>query len=85
MDEAGKVQGVLPIIGALLNRSQTTEELMQPVQSIPATMGVGRAISQVRESGLTMAIVTSPTSAKPIGIVTLKDLVEPLVGELAAR
>ena len=84
VDEAGKVQGVLPIIGALLNRSQTTGELMQPVQSIPATMPVGRAISQVRESGLTMAIVISPNSAKPIGIVTLKDLIEPLVGELAA-
>jgi CBS domain containing-hemolysin-like protein len=31
-----------------------------------------------------MAVVTSPQSSKPIGIVTLKDLVEPLVGELAA-
>ena len=84
VDDAGKVQGVLPIIDSLLNRSQSTSELMQPIQSIQATMSVGRAIAQVRESRQAMAIVTSTNSENPIGIVTLKDLVEPLVGELAA-
>jgi CBS domain containing-hemolysin-like protein len=57
---------------------------MQRVHSIDTTMSVGQAIKQVRESGQAMAIVTSPNSTTPVGLVTLKDLVEPLVGELAA-
>jgi putative hemolysin len=84
IDKNGQVQGVLPVLSALLERNQPTTNIMQPVQFIDATMSVGRAISQVRESGQAMAVVTSPQSSKPIGIVTLKDLVEPLVGELAA-
>ena len=84
IDKNGQVQGVLPVLSALLERNQPTTNIMQPVQFIDATMSVGRAISQVRESGQAMAVVTSPRSSKPIGIVTLKDLVEPLVGELAA-
>ncbi|MBT4583541.1 MAG: DUF21 domain-containing protein [Phycisphaerae bacterium] len=84
INTSGHVEGVLFAITALLDREKPTAEITQPVQSIFATMSVGKAIKQVRESGQAMAIVISPTSKKPIGIVTLKDLVEPLVGELAA-
>ncbi|MBC8523184.1 DUF21 domain-containing protein [PVC group bacterium] len=84
VDENGTVEGALPAISALLESNRQTNELMRPVLFLPETMQVGRAISEVRESGLAMAIVTSSSSKKPVGIVTLKDLVEPLVGELAA-
>jgi putative hemolysin len=84
IDKSGYVQGVLPAIAALLELEKPTSEIMRPVQSIESTMSVGKAIKQVRESGQPMAIVTSPNSKIPIGLVTLKDLVEPLVGELAA-
>ncbi|MBC8203759.1 MAG: DUF21 domain-containing protein [Planctomycetes bacterium] len=84
INKNGQVEGVLQAIAALLEQEKPTSEIMQPVQSIDATMSVGKAIKQVRESEQPMAIITSPDSKKPIGIVTLKDLVEPLVGELAA-
>lgn len=84
IDKSGHVLGVLPAIAALLELEKPTIEIMQLVQSIDTTMSVGQAIKQVRESGQAMAIVTSPNSTTPVGLVTLKDLVEPLVGELAA-
>lgn len=84
VDKSGQVQGVLPAIAALLELEKPTSDIMQPVQFIDSTMSVGQAIKQVRGSGQAIAIVTSPNSKTPIGVVTLKDLVEPLVGELAA-
>lgn len=84
VDHTGAVRGVLPAISALLEHDRPTDELMQSVHFLPAAMPVNQAIREVRESGLAMAIVTSSNQTQPIGIVTLKDLVEPLVGELAA-
>ncbi|MDP7007938.1 MAG: CNNM domain-containing protein [Phycisphaerales bacterium] len=84
IDSDGSVKGVLPSIAALLHTHETTENLMHPALFISASMQVVEAITKVRVSGRSMAVVTSPDSGKPIGIVTLKDLVEPLVGELAA-
>ena len=83
VDHTGAVRGVLPAISALLQGDSHTDELMQSVHYLPATMPVSQAIREVRESGMAMAIVRASNQTQPIGIVTLKDLVEPLVGELA--
>ena len=83
VNQNGVVRGVLPVLNALLNPQATTESLLlKPIFMSPETP-VRVALQQLRESGSHMAIVTGPRNA-PAGIITLKDLVEPLVGELGA-
>ncbi len=83
VDENGFVVGVLPVLGALLYpESETTSLLKEPLFISPDTP-VRETLHALRERDVAMAIVTSQNN-KPIGIVTLKDLVEPIVGELAA-
>jgi CBS domain containing-hemolysin-like protein len=77
------VEGILPVLSALLEPNNPTEELIiEPLYVTPKTK-VQDALHQLRKSGKVMAIV-SLDGEKPLGIVTLKDLVEPIVGELAA-
>jgi CBS domain containing-hemolysin-like protein len=83
VNSSGTVEGVLPVLSALLEPNNLTEELIiEPLYVTPKTK-VQDALHQLRKSGKAMAIV-SHDGEKPLGIVTLKDLVEPIVGELAA-
>ena len=80
---SGKVIGILPVISALLSpKEEITSLIKTPVYFSPDTP-VSDALHKLRKTGRSMSIVVSNES-KPIGIVTLKDLVEPIVGELAA-
>lgn len=83
VDGRGFVVGVLPVLGALLSPQSSTVELLKVPIFISEDTPVRDALHDLRKSGVSMAIVTSKNK-KPIGIVTLKDLVEPIVGELAA-
>jgi len=83
VDSAGRVRGILPVLNVLLNPESPTDTLiLEPLFVTPQTK-VQDALHQLRKSGKAMAIV-SLDGKKPLGIVTLKDLVEPIVGELAA-
>ena len=83
VNSSGNVVGILPILSALLApESKTLDIAIDPLFILPDTP-VREALQQLRNSGVSMAIVSSKNN-KPIGIVTLKDLVEPIVGELAA-
>ena len=42
------------------------------------------AIDRLRSEGRGMGIVVKAGTLTPLGVVTVKDLVEPLTGELAA-
>lgn len=79
----GFVIGVLPVLSALLEPEAPTKDLI--IETLYVTPGtkVQDALQQLRKSGRAMAIV-STDGKTPRGIVTLKDLVEPIVGELAA-
>jgi CBS domain containing-hemolysin-like protein len=83
VDGRGFVVGVLPVLGALLSPQSSTVELLKVPIFISEDTPVRDALHDLRKSGVSMAIVTAKNK-KPIGIVTLKDLVEPIVGELAA-
>jgi CBS domain containing-hemolysin-like protein len=79
----GMIVGVLPVLSALLKPEMPTSKLvLEPLYLTPETK-VQDALQKLRESGKEMAIV-SQNRESPLGIVTLKDLVEPIVGELAA-
>jgi len=79
----GQVIGILPVLSALLNSNNDTTRLMNnPLLFAPETP-VREALNKLRKYDSSMAIVVNKNN-KPLGIVTLKDLVEPIVGELAA-
>jgi len=79
----GTVQGILPVLSVLLSPETPTDELvLEPLYITPNTK-VQDALHHLRKSGKAMAIVSND-ECTPLGIVTLKDLVEPIVGELAA-
>lgn len=79
----GRVEGILPVLSVLLEPETPTESLLVEPLYVSPNMRVQDALHQLRRSGKAMAIVSEDKS-QPLGIVTLKDLVEPLVGELGA-
>jgi len=83
VDDSGKVVGVLRLIDALLQPDATTRELMEPVAEFPSTTPIRAALSTMRHDRRAMAVIVHPRTNRTLGIVTLKDLVEPLTGELA--
>jgi putative hemolysin len=79
----GEAVGILPVLSALLDSDNKTANLMnEPLLFSPRTP-VREALNKLRKHDSSMAIVINQNN-KPLGIVTLKDLVEPIVGELAA-
>lgn len=83
VDTTGKVIGILPVISALLSSEKETMTLISTPAYFSSDTPVRDALHALRKTGNSMGIVVSKDK-NPIGIVTLKDLVEPIVGELAA-
>jgi putative hemolysin len=84
VDGSGHVVGILSSIDALLRPDETTATLMSTPMSIPATTPVRDALRTMRLDRQAMAIIVDPETGQPRGLVTLKDLVETITGELAA-
>ena len=79
---SGAVLGILNAIDILLDPAEATSDLMDEVMTIPGETPVLHAITNMREQGTAMAVVLSGTSTNPAGIVTLKNLVEPVTGRI---
>lgn len=82
----GKVAGVVNILEALTYEKQDCPpiaQLLQPTISIREHVPVRTALKQLQAQRLAMAIVTDQDDF-PVGVVTAKDLVEPITGELAS-
>lgn len=82
----GAVVGTISVIQTLLNPEASIEELLKPVPTITASTRVLDALHDLRTDRRPMAIVVDDQTPeqRPIGVVTLKDLVEPLMGDLRA-
>jgi putative hemolysin len=82
VDARGAVRGYvhqLEVLGA--GRSRPLESHLRPLLTLPAETPLDRALARLRTAGQRAALVGAPNH--PIGIVTLKDLVEEISGELA--
>lgn len=84
VDAKGCVVGIVSWIDAILDPQKPTRELMRkPLVLAPGTSAL-QALSTMRQEHRRIAVIADSPDALPIGIVTLKDLVEPLTGELGA-
>ena len=85
VDGRGKIVGVVDMIDALLIDEQVdkpVEAAMSKPVLIPGNTSVRHALAQLQREHIGLAIVTRQ-DGKPAGVVTMKDLVEPLTGEIA--
>ncbi|WP_104526415.1 hemolysin family protein [Blastococcus atacamensis] len=62
--------------------SRTVRELAVPVLAVPSSMQLERLLDLLRDQGLQLALVVDEWGATH-GVVTLEDIVEELVGEIA--
>jgi len=83
VDDTGAPVGILSSLDALLEPDRPTAELMIELLTFAGDTPVRDALRSMREARRKMAVVIAP-DGRPRGLVTLKDLVEPVTGELGA-
>ncbi|HUU17484.1 MAG TPA: CNNM domain-containing protein [Sedimentisphaerales bacterium] len=86
--EPGHIIGFISIYEALSLSEQFTDltKFVKPIRKIDANITVIEAINIMQRENQKIVLVTRggrPGRERPIGIVTMKDLVEELLGELA--
>ncbi len=84
--EDGRVVGVVNIMDAL--RAGRTEcpsvrKLMQPPTQLVADLPLRRGLTELQHRKAALAVVIDD-QGEPLGVVTAKDLVEPITGELVS-
>jgi len=78
---SGEVIGVLDVYDVLAEEAvERPADRMRDALSLPETMPVTEALYRMQRGHCMMAVVRS--GGRPAGIVTIKDLVEEIVGEL---
>lgn len=85
-DGPPRVLGVLSLYDALWHdrdNCPSIESLMTPVTTLPAAMPLRDGLAEMQRGASALSLVTDD-AGQPIGIVTIKDLVEPITGELAS-
>jgi len=83
VDITGKVLGVVSLYKALRYEESACppiSELIEPVTTIDASTPLRDGLSNLQTQGAALAVVTR--NKIPVGVVTAKDLVEPVTGEL---
>lgn len=84
VDTSNRVCGVLSLLDALLEPDKPTRDLMAEAMTLPPGTSVQAALGMMRSRHQPLAIIVGSATERPLGLVTLKDLVEPITGELAA-
>ncbi len=83
IDGKGAPVGIVALIDLILNPDQPASQLMSPPLVVRPSLPVRDALRIMRDRKTTMAVVMEDGNKTPLGLVTLKDLVEPLTGQLA--
>lgn len=83
VDGSGAAVGVIDAVATLLaarQRDVTIRDMTAELPTYPRKTLLRDALADMQQRRVALAVVTDRN--KPVGIVTLKDLVEPLTGEL---
>jgi len=84
LGKSGAVVGVLRINDALMHDPADCppiRQLMKPAESAPHNLPVRDALTRLKRHAAGLAVVTGP-NGQPVGVVTVKDLIEPITGDL---
>jgi putative hemolysin len=81
VDRSGKVVWVVKHLDMYTQSKKSIADLVQPVPRVSVTMSVREALALLRGMRSRVAVVED-ANARPVGLVTAKDLVAPLMGEL---
>lgn len=82
--DRARIVGIVHIMDILCRTDPTPPplgQLFKPVRALPAELSVAEALYRLQSRHEAMGLVQGP-EGKPIGIVSVKDLVEQVVGEL---
>ena len=82
VDRTGEVRGLLHVIDAMVRPERSTEELIRPTIKLTTSTSTFEALERMREARVQLAIVVDATSADAVGVISIKDLVEPLIGPI---
>ncbi len=85
IDDTGAVRGVIRVNDALVHDRKSCPpltDLMTAPLELDAEAPLRAALTTLQSQRTAMAMVTR--QGNPVGIVTVKDLVEPIIGELAS-
>ncbi len=82
IDRGGRVVGLLVRVDASLAPEAEVRALVRPIPRLKPNLSAREALGLLRSSGGKMAVVER--EGRPIGVVSPKDLFEPLMGELQA-
>lgn len=86
MDSSNKIVGVVNVMDALVHDPDDTPSistLMQPLVTVTTSMTTRAALDKLRHESAHLAVVMD-RAERPVGVVTVKDLVEPITGELSS-
>ncbi len=85
LDRNGGVVGILNLNEALAYEAKTCppiSELMKPAETMSQNLSVRDALGILQRHTTGLAVATGG-QGEPVGIVTVKDLIEPITGDLA--
>jgi putative hemolysin len=83
VDATGRVSGVAVAVDHFASPDAATSALVRPIVTLAPGTSALEAIQTMRRARAQLALVAERPD-RPLGIVSMKDLVEPLVGDLAA-
>jgi CBS domain containing-hemolysin-like protein len=84
VDASGRVVGVVELLDCILELDRPLTELARKPVFLSRETTVRDAIQRLREARMPMGVVADARGGRPIGLVTLKNLVEPLTGRIEA-
>jgi CBS domain containing-hemolysin-like protein len=82
LDRRGNLVGIIRHIDLYLKPTASPRDLLKSSIELPSSMPVREALAALRMVGSRIAVVRD-TWGKPVGVVTVKDLIEPLTGEIS--
>ncbi len=80
----GGVLGVVEALDLLLTPGAAPTAVAKPALRLEETLSVREGLARMAHAGASLALVVGEGRDAPLGIVTTKDLVEPVTGELQA-
>jgi CBS domain containing-hemolysin-like protein len=86
LDAAGNLAGVVNVYDILFSENdpsaKTAADFCRPAPTVDSAEPLDRALARLRGADIPMAVVLD-VKKRPLGVVTITDLVEKIVGEIA--